>query len=106
MYEKLERRGNQLAEGLGQAAKRANISFYQTRVGSLMGGFFVNVRVVDYDTAKKSNTVRYAKFFHKMLERGFYFAPSQFEATFVSTAHTSADVDQTIEAAYRVFKKL
>ena len=106
VYEKLERRGKQLAEGLGQAAKQANIPFYQTRVGSLMGGFFVDGRVVDYATAKKSDTARYAKFFHKMLERGFYFAPSQFEAAFVSTAHTAADVDQTIEAAYRVFKKL
>ena len=106
VYEKLERRGKQLAEGLGQAAKQANIPFYQTRVGSLMGGFFVDGRVVDYATAKKSDTARYAKFFHKMLERGFYFAPSQFEAAFVSTAHTSVDVDQTIEAAYRVFKKL
>ena len=106
VYEKLENRGKQLAEGLGRAAKRANIPFYQTRVGSLMGGFFVDGRVVDYTTAKKSNTVRYAKFFHEMLERGSYFAPSQFEAAFVSTAHTSADVDQTIEAAYRVFKKL
>ena len=106
VYEKLENRGKQLAEGLGRAAKRANIPFYQTRVGSLMGGFFVDGRVVDYATAKESNTVRYAKFFHKMLERGSYFAPSQFEAAFVSTAHTSADVDQTIETAYRVFKKL
>ena len=106
VYEKLERRGKQLAEGLGQAAKQANIPFYQTRVGSLMGGFFVDGRVVDYAAAKKSDTARYAKFFHKMLERGFYFAPSQFEATFVSTAHTSSDIDRTIEAAYRVFKKL
>ena len=106
VYEKLERRGKQLAEGLGQAAKQANIPFYQTRVGSLMGGFFVDGRVVDYATAKKTDTARYAKFFHKMLECGSYFAPSQFEAAFVSTVHTAADVDQTIEAAYRVFKKL
>ena len=106
VYEKLERRGKQLAEGLGQAAKQANISFYQTRVGSLMGGFFMDGRVVDYATAKQSDTARYSKFFHKMLECGSYFAPSQFEAAFISTAHTSADIDRTIEAAYRVFKKL
>ena len=106
VYEKLERRGKQLAEGLGQAAKQANIPFYQTRVGSLMGGFFVDGRVVDYATAKKSDTARYAKFFHKMLERGSYFAPSQFEAAFVSAVHTAADVDQTIKAAHQVFKKL
>ncbi len=106
VYEKLERRGKQLAEGLGKAAKQANIPFYQTRVGSLMGGFFADGRVVDYATAKTSDTVRYAKFFHQMLERGTYFAPSQFEAAFVSTVHTAADIDQTLEAAYQVFKKL
>ena len=106
VYEKLERRGKQLAEGLGKAAQQARVPFYQTRVGSLMGGFFADGRVVDYASAKKSNTAHYAKFFHKMLERGSYFAPSQFEAAFVSTAHTAADIDQTIEAAHQVFKKL
>lgn len=106
VYEKLERRGKQLAEGLGKAAKQANIPFYQTRVGSLMGGFFADSRIVDYTSAKTSDTARYAKFFHHMLERGSYFAPSQFEAAFVSTVHTAADIDQTLEAAYQVFKKL
>ena len=106
VYDKLERRGKQLAEGLGKAANQANIPYYQTRVGSLMGGFFTDGRVIDYATAKKSDTARYAKFFHKMLERGSYFAPSQFEAAFVSTVHTPADIDQTLEAAYQVFRKL
>ena len=106
VYEKLERRGKQLAEGLGGAAKQANVPFYQTRVGSLIGGFFTDARVVDYASAKTSDTARYAKFFHKMLERGSYFAPSQFEAAFVSTVHTAADIDETIEAAYQVFKKV
>jgi glutamate-1-semialdehyde 2,1-aminomutase len=106
VYEKLERRGQQLAEGLGKAAKEANIPFYQTRVGSLMGGFFTEGRVTDYASAKTSDTARYAKFFHKMLERGSYFAPSQFEAAFVSTVHTTADIDQTLKAAHQVFKKL
>jgi len=106
VYEKLERRGKQLSEGLGGAARLARVPFYQTRVGSLMGGFFTDERVVDYASAKKSDTSRYAKFFHKMLERGSYFAPSQFEAAFVSTVHTAADIDQTIDAAYEVFKKL
>lgn len=106
VYEKLERRAKQLSEGLGHAAQQANIPFYQTRVGSLMGGFFTNGRVMDYASAKQSDTSRYAKFFHKMLERGSYFAPSQFEAAFVSTVHTAADIDQTVEAAYQVFKKL
>ncbi len=106
VYEKLERRAAQLAEGLGHAARQADIPFYQTRVGSLLGGFFTDGRVVDYASAKTSDTARYAKFFHNMLERGSYFAPSQFEAAFVSTVHTEADIDSTIEAAYHVFKKL
>lgn len=106
VYEKLERRGNQLAQGLAKAAKRANVPFYQTRIGSLLGGFFTEGPVVDYQSAKKSDTARYAKFFHHALKRGSYFAPSQFEAAFVSTAHTAADIEQTIKAAHEEFKRL
>ncbi len=106
VYEKLERRGNQLAQGLAQAARRANVPFYQTRVGSLLGGFFTDGPVVDYQSAKKSDTARYAKFFHHALKRGSYFAPSQFEAAFVSTAHTATDIEQTVKAAHEAFKRL
>ncbi len=106
VYEKLERRGNQLAQSLAKAARRANVPFYQTRVGSLLGGFFTEGPVVDYQSAKKSDTARYAKFFHHMLKRGAYFAPSQFEAAFVSTAHTAADIEQTVKAAHEAFKRL
>ncbi len=106
VYEKLERRGNQLAQGLAQAARLADIPFYQTRIGSLLGGFFTAGPVVDYESAKQADTVRYAKFFHNMLKRGSYFAPSQFEAAFVSTAHTAADLEQTINAARNVFRRL
>lgn len=106
VYEKLERRGNQLAQGMAKAAKRAKVPFYQTRVGSLLGGFFTEGPVVDYQSAKKSDTARYAKFFHHALKRGSYFAPSQFEAAFVSTAHTTADIDRTIKAVHEAFKRL
>ena len=106
VYEKLERRGNQLAQGLAKAAKRAGIPFYQTRVGSLLGGFFTEGPVVDYQSAKKSDTARYAKFFHHALKRGSYFAPSQFEAAFVSTAHTASDIERTIKAVHEAFKRL
>ena len=105
VYEKLERRGTQLAQGLAHAARQANVPFYQTRVGSLLGGFFTEGPVVDYQSAKKADTGRYAKFFHGMLKRGSYFAPSQFEAAFVSTAHTKADVDRTVKAAHDAFKR-
>ena len=106
VYEKLERRGNQLAQGLAQAARQANVPFYQTRVGSLLGGFFTEGPVVDYQSAKKSDTTRYAKFFHHTLKRGSYFAPSQFEATFVSTAHTATDIERTVKAVHEAFKRL
>ena len=61
--------------------------------------------MVDYQSAKKSDTTRYAKFFHHTLKRGSYFAPSQFEAAFVSTAHTAADIDRTIKAVHEAFKR-
>lgn len=106
LYEKLERRAVQLVEGLNNAAGQSNVPFYQTRVGSLIGGFFTEKPVVDYTSAKKSDTKRYGKFFHLMLKKGSYFAPSQFEAAFVSTAHTAADIEKTVSDASRVFKKL
>ncbi len=106
VYERLERRGRQLAQGLAAAARQADVPFYQTRVGSLLGGFFTEGPVVDYASAKRSDTARYARFFHKMLERGSYFAPSQFEAAFVSTAHTAADIERTVRAAHDVYKRL
>ncbi len=106
VYERLERRGEQLTRGLAQAARRAGVPLYQTRVGSLLGGFFTEGPVVDYRSAKRSDTATYARFFHGMLERGSYFAPSQFEAAFVSTAHTAADIDRTIGAARDVCGRL
>jgi glutamate-1-semialdehyde 2,1-aminomutase len=72
----------------------------------MMGAFFTKDPVVDYATAKQSDTQRYAKFFHRMLSKGVYFAPSQFEAAFLSTAHTSRDLTQTLGNAYTVFRAL
>ena len=69
------------------------------RVGSMFTGFFCAEPVIDYATAKRADTRRYARFFHAMLERGVYFAPSQFEAGFMSLAHTEADIDATLENA-------
>jgi glutamate-1-semialdehyde 2,1-aminomutase len=66
-------------------------------------GFFSASPVTDYASAKQADTRRYARFFHAMLERGVYFAPSQFEAGFVSLAHTEADIDATIKAAADAF---
>lgn len=106
VYKDLENRSKVLAEGLGEAAKKAGIPYYQTRVGSMLGGFFTEGPVTDYAGAKKSDTVRYAKFFHGMLNHGIYLAPSQFEAMLLSTAHTNKHIHQTIAAAQEVFPTL
>jgi glutamate-1-semialdehyde 2,1-aminomutase len=106
VYKKLETRSAALAEGLGKAAKQAGVPLTQTRVGSMLCSFFTGESVVDYDSAKRSDTQRYAKFFRGMLEQGVYFAPSQFEAAFLSTAHSDADIKKTVAAAQSVFKTL
>ena len=106
VYEQLEQRSAMLAEGLGKAAKKAGVPLAQTRVGSMMGAFFAPGPVVDWGSAKKSDRKVYAKFFHQMLDAGFYFAPSQFEATFMSLAHTPRDIERTIKAAEAALNKL
>ena len=106
VYKKLEEKSAALAEGIGQAAKKAGIPLTQTRVGSMLGAFFTSGAVVDWNTAKLSDTKRYGQFFHKMLEQGIYLAPSQFEAAFLSTAHSTNDIEKTIKAAHAAFKSL
>jgi glutamate-1-semialdehyde 2,1-aminomutase len=78
----------------------------QTRVGSILGAFFTAGPVLDWNTAKLSDTKRYGQFFHQMLEQGVYLAPSQFEAAFLSTSHSDRDIEYTIKTAAAAFKKL
>lgn len=106
VYKKLEEKSAALVKGMGEAAKKAAVPLTQTRVGSMLCGFFTPGPVVDWKTAKQSDTKRYGIFFHMMLEQGIYLAPSQFEAAFLSTAHTSADIEKTIRAAHAAFKAL
>ena len=106
VYEQLEHRSAALADGLGKAAQNAGIPLTQTRVGSMMGAFFTQGPVVDWGSAKKADTKAYAKFFHQMLDAGIYLAPSQFEAAFMSLAHTPRDIDRTIKTAQAAFKNL
>ncbi|MEK6765052.1 MAG: glutamate-1-semialdehyde 2,1-aminomutase [Planctomycetota bacterium] len=106
IYKKLERNSKRLTEGIKNAASDAGIPTYHTRVGSMLCTFFSEEEVCDYESAKRCDTKRYASYFHGMLERGFYFAPSQFEAAFVSTAHSEEDIDATIEASREVMKSL
>jgi glutamate-1-semialdehyde 2,1-aminomutase len=106
LYKQLEERSAALARGVADEAKRAGIALTQTRVGSMLTSFFTQEPVVDWNSAKKADTKRYGLFFHGMLEQGIYLAPSQFEAAFLSTAHTSADIEKTIRAARVAFKSL
>jgi len=104
-YERLEAISARLAAGLADAAKAAGVPAVVNRVGSMLTAFFTPGPVVDYASAATSDTHRYAQFFHAMLDRGVYLAPSQFEAAFVSTAHDEALVDRTIAAAAGAMKE-
>lgn len=99
VYDKLETKTLRLSRGIKQAAQAAKIPIYQTRMGSKFCTFFTDAEVTDYASAKRCDTKRYAKFFHAMLQRGVYLAPSQFEVGFMSLAHSADDIDRTIEAA-------
>ena len=104
VYERLERSSEKLCAGLSAAAKEAGVSTITNRVGSMWTSFFTGEAVVDWDSANKSDRQRYGKFFHAMLEEGVYLAPSQFEAAFVSLAHTDELIEKTIEAARKSLK--
>ena len=99
VYAQLERVTAQLCSGFQAAAAAADLPLQVAAVGSMWGFFFAAEPVIDYASAKRSDTARFGRFFHAMLERGVYLAPSQFEAAFVSLAHDDAAISQTIEAA-------
>ncbi len=105
-YEKLERAMQQLEEGLRDAAKRAGVPTKFYRAGTMFCTYFTGQEVVDYRTAKTSDTEKFAEFFRGMLKQGINLAPSQFEAGFLSIAHTRGDIDRTVEAAYHALKGL
>ncbi len=102
-YTDLEAKAKRLGEGLGQAAAAARVPVQTNRVGSMLTGFFSGTPVTDYATAKRADTQRYGSFFRAMLARGVSLAPSQFEAAFVSSAHTDEDLVATVAAAREAF---
>ncbi|MEW6698201.1 MAG: glutamate-1-semialdehyde 2,1-aminomutase [Bacillota bacterium] len=104
IYEELNRKSSLLSQGLNQAAKAAGVQASFNRVQSLQTCFFTKHPVKDFASASTSDTKRYATFFRNMLEQGIYLAPSQFEAAFVSTAHTDKDIERTVEAAFQAYK--
>ena len=105
-YKKLEERGAQLAAGMRDAAKSANVPVQFNQCGSMFCGYFTTQPVHNVADAMHSDRERFKKFFHGMLDAGVYLAPSQFESGFLSTAHTAADIEKTVGAAAKVLRTL
>jgi glutamate-1-semialdehyde 2,1-aminomutase len=98
-YPKLEKLSARLVEGLHAAAESAGVPHRIGACGSMLTFFFSREEVVDWPSASRCDTAAYAKYFWKLLDRNIYMPCSQFEALFLSTAHTEADIDTTIAAA-------
>jgi glutamate-1-semialdehyde 2,1-aminomutase len=106
VYEELEDKARKLEKAFKEGAQEAGVPIWQNRVGSMLSTFFTEKEVWDYASAKTSDTARYARFFREMLSRGVYLAPSQFEAAFVSLAHSEEDLETTREAISSAMKEL
>lgn len=105
-YDRLEKKASLLEEGLIDASERAGVSARFHRAGSMFCTYFTDREVYDYASAKTSDTVKFSQFFSGMLQRGVNLAPSQFEAGFMSLAHTEKDIEKTIKAAYEALKDI
>ena len=103
IYPRLDKLSNELAAGVAAAAKEAGVPITYNRVGSMFTWFFAPGPVTNWDSAAKSDTEAFGRFFRSMLESGVYLPPSQFEAAFLSAAHTEEDIQQTIAAAKQAF---
>jgi glutamate-1-semialdehyde 2,1-aminomutase len=103
-YPKLEQLGAQLEAGMKEAARSVGVPVQFNRCGSMFCGYFTSEPVGDLAGAMKSDRERFKKYFHAMLEAGIYLAPSQFEAGFISTAHTAEDIEKTLSAATKAMK--
>ena len=103
-YAKLEDLGARLERGMNAAIRASGVRARVNRVGSMFTLFFTDREVTDFPSAKTSDTAQFNKYFHSMLDQGIYLAPSQFEAAFISAAHSEADVDRTIEAAGKALR--
>ncbi len=106
VYKTLEKSSADLEKGLKAAAQETGVPTTFNRVGSMFTSFFTDQKVKDFASAKTSDTARFGKFFLSMLKNGVNLAPSQFEAAFMSLAHSRADISKTIEAARKSLKGL
>ena len=102
----LERATHVLCDGLEAAAREAGVAFHTTRAPGMFGLYFREGPVETFEDAKASDTARFNRFFHAMLERGVYLAPSAFEAGFMSSAHGEAEIAHTLAAAREAFATL
>jgi len=106
VFAEIENKAAKLSEGLQQAAKETGLTAAFNRVGTMQSVFFTSKEVVDFDTASSSDLDKFTKFFQIMLKEGIYLAPSQYEAGFMSIAHTDEDIEKTVAAAKKAFSEI
>jgi glutamate-1-semialdehyde 2,1-aminomutase len=104
IYSRLDNDSARLVDGIGQAARENGVDTTSNRVGSMFTWFFQRNEVHNWDQAAKSDTGKFAEFHRGMLEGGIYLPPSQFEAAFLSTTHSTEDIERTIHTAQQVFR--
>ncbi|MDM8100473.1 MULTISPECIES: glutamate-1-semialdehyde 2,1-aminomutase [Oceanobacillus] len=105
-YEEINKKVDRLTEGFRQAADKYDIPLHINRAGSMVGVFFTDQEVVDFETAQSSNLDYFAQYYRAMIEEGVFLPPSQFEGLFLSTAHTDEDIEKTIAAVHTAFSKI
>lgn len=105
-YTEFRKKADRLEEGLTQAAEKYDIPHCINRAGSMIGFFFTNEKVINYDVAKTSNLEYFATYYREMANEGVFLPPSQFEGIFLSTAHSEEDIEKTIQAAEKAFLKI
>jgi glutamate-1-semialdehyde 2,1-aminomutase len=105
-WQQLELRSAQMEDGLRSAAEETSVAIQFNRVGTMFTTFFTDQPVTNWVTAKMCDTQKFGKFFHAMLEQGVYLAPSQFEAGFMSLAHSEEEIESTVAAARAAFRQI
>ncbi|MCY8269266.1 glutamate-1-semialdehyde 2,1-aminomutase [Bacillus sonorensis] len=105
-YREFSRKADRLEKGISEAARKNGIPYTFNRAGSMIGFFFTNEPVINYDTAKRSDLSLFADYYKGMADEGVFLPPSQFEGLFLSTAHTDEDIEYTITAAEKVFSAI
>jgi glutamate-1-semialdehyde 2,1-aminomutase len=106
VYIQMEAQSARLEEGIAQAASEKNVALHISRSASLLTAFFTSKPVVDYESARQADTTLFGRFFQHLLAEGIYWPPSQFEAAFVSLAHSDEDIQATIGAIKKALSQL